>query len=212
MPCQCHSKATHVASRMLPAHTQLVRSSRTPQHRPVRSFESCNRRERAVKHCVCAAPAPQRSDISTRQVNNRPKSAETARTVVDIVAHGTLCTVGEDGLPLGTYCNYVLDDQGMPVLRLRADAVHTANLKRSPKCSLFVQPGMAFQCAKTCLHRWFCVVAMSDGFGLVPCDCCCTSHVSMTYSAVLGIKFGSIYMHCSVVSHHRSVCTAVSKY
>ncbi|KAL0019000.1 hypothetical protein WJX79_004765 [Trebouxia sp. C0005] len=29
----------------------------------------------------------------------------------------------------------------MPVLRLRADAVHTANLRRSPKCSLFVQPG-----------------------------------------------------------------------
>lgn len=31
--------------------------------------------------------------------------------------------------------------QGQPILRLRADAVHTANLKRDAKCSLFVQPG-----------------------------------------------------------------------
>lgn len=88
------------------------------------------------------AAAPERSDISTRQALHKPSSAQTAKTIVDIVAHGTLCTVGEDGVPLGTYTNYVLDDRGMPVLRLRADAVHTGNLRRSPKCSLFVQPGM----------------------------------------------------------------------
>ena len=70
-----------------------------------------------------------------------PSAAETARTVVDLVAHGTLCTVGEDGIPLGTYVTYVLDDAGQPILRLRADAVHTANLSRDSKCSLFVQPG-----------------------------------------------------------------------
>lgn len=38
-----------------------------------------------------------------------PSSAETARTIVDLVAHGTLCTVGEEGVPLGTYVSYVLD-------------------------------------------------------------------------------------------------------
>lgn len=70
-----------------------------------------------------------------------PTAAETARTVVDLVAHGTLCTVGEDGIPLGTYVSYVLDSEGQPILRLRADAVHTANLKRDAQCSLFVQPG-----------------------------------------------------------------------
>lgn len=70
-----------------------------------------------------------------------PTAGETARTVVDLVAHGTLCTVGEDGIPLGTYVSYVLDTQGQPILRLRADAVHTQNLKRDQKCSLFVQPG-----------------------------------------------------------------------
>lgn len=96
---------------------------------------------------MSAAPA-QRSDISTRQESHKPSSAETAKTIVDIVAHGTLCTVGEDGVPLGTYSNYVLDDRGMPVLRLRADAVHTHNLRRSPKCSLFVQPGKFYLDAK----------------------------------------------------------------
>ena len=70
-----------------------------------------------------------------------PTAAETARTVVDLVAHGTLCTIGDDGIPLGTYVSYVLDQEGQPILRLRADAVHTANLKRDGVCSLFVQPG-----------------------------------------------------------------------
>ena len=69
-----------------------------------------------------------------------PTSAETARTIVDIVAHGALSTVGADGVPLGTYASYVLDSEGQPVLRLRADAVHTANLLARPGCSLFVQP------------------------------------------------------------------------
>lgn len=70
-----------------------------------------------------------------------PTAAETARTIVDLVAHGTLCTLGEDGIPLGTYVSYVLDQEGQPILRLRADAVHTANLGRDGQCSLFVQPG-----------------------------------------------------------------------
>ena len=35
--------------------------------------------------------------------------------------------------------NNRLQLQGQPVLRLRADAVHTANLLRKPACSLFVQ-------------------------------------------------------------------------
>lgn len=30
-----------------------------------------------------------------------PSPADTARTIVDITAHGTLCTVGADGVPLG---------------------------------------------------------------------------------------------------------------
>lgn len=155
MPCQCQHKTPNGVAFTVPAQARLASKPRCAQRKSARSSDRTNRRERAVKQCVCAAPASQRSDISTRQVVNKPRSAETARTIVDIVAHGTLCTSGEDGLPLGTYCNYVLDDQGLPVLRLRANAVHTANLKRSPKCSLFVQPGKPRYCklyVSPCLH------------------------------------------------------------
>ena len=55
-------------------------------------------------------------------------------------SHGTLSTLSEDGAPLGTYTSYVLEESGQPLLRLRADAVHKANLLREPRCSLFVQP------------------------------------------------------------------------
>jgi Pyridoxamine 5'-phosphate oxidase len=72
---------------------------------------------------------------------NRPTSAETARTITELVNHGTLATVCEDGMPLGTYIAYVLlGGDGQPILRLRADAMHTANLLRDSRCSLFVVP------------------------------------------------------------------------
>lgn len=70
-----------------------------------------------------------------------PLSGETARTIVDLAAHGTLSTLSVDSsLPLGTYVTYVLDQVGQPILRLRKDAVHTANLMKNNRCSLFVQP------------------------------------------------------------------------
>lgn len=59
---------------------------------------------------------------------------------MDLVTHGTLATVGDDNVPLGTYASYVLDPEGQPILRLRREAVHTANILRNPSCSLFVQP------------------------------------------------------------------------
>lgn len=65
---------------------------------------------------------------------------DTARTIVDIMSHGTLATLNEDGTPLATYSSYVLEQNGQPLLRLRADALTRANLERNPKCTLFVQP------------------------------------------------------------------------
>lgn len=145
MDCQClHPGIPKLTS---PSHClrqrMLVQNAARP-HEHARSLTSARNhihKKKGSQHVASAAP--QRSDISTRQIVNKPTSAETAKTIVDIVAHGTLCTVGPDGVPLGTYSNYILDDRGMPVLRLRADAVHTQNLRRSPKCSLFVQPGSA---------------------------------------------------------------------
>eukprot|EP00210_Caulerpa_lentillifera_P005139 g4911.t1 len=69
----------------------------------------------------------------------RPSNAETAKTIVSTVNHGTLSTLSDDGTPLGTYVAFVLDDKGSPVLRLRSDAVHKRNLELCSKCSLFVQ-------------------------------------------------------------------------
>ena len=67
--------------------------------------------------------------------------AEVARTVVNLVGFGTLCTsCGDAAPPLGTFAAYVLTPDGLPVLRLRADALHTTNLTSDPRCSLFVQP------------------------------------------------------------------------
>lgn len=114
---------------------------------------ACSRVQRRLQRAVvatAAAAAPAANGAAASNGNGAsssdsgrtaPSSAETARTIVDLVAHGTLCTLGEDGVPLGTYVSYVLDASGQPILRLRADAVHTANLKRDAKCSLFVQPG-----------------------------------------------------------------------
>lgn len=69
-----------------------------------------------------------------------PSAAETARTVVNLVGFGTLATKQGDNAPLGTFVSYVLDKEGHPVLRLRKDAVHTANLRNDARCSVFVQP------------------------------------------------------------------------
>ena len=143
MNCQCLHGCLGKSFAPIPGPKQTL--SGTPAARPsakrahLPPVQAPFRQKRCTEQVVSAAP--DRSDISTRQGAHKPSSAETAKTIVDIVAHGTLCTVGEDGVPLGTYTNYILDDRGMPVLRLRANAVHTANLRRSPKCSLFVQPG-----------------------------------------------------------------------
>lgn len=138
----------------VPAAQHRPAACSRPEERPVRISAAAaappTRRRRASQQCRAAAGNGSSNGSSCNGSNPRtadvalpapPSSSETARTVVDLVAHGTLCTTGEDGTPLGTYASYVLDEGGQPVLRLRADAVHTANLRRSPRCSLFVQPG-----------------------------------------------------------------------
>eukprot|EP00803_Ostreobium_quekettii_P001692 evm.model.scf_1313.1 EVM.evm.TU.scf_1313.1 scf_1313:31847-33063(+) len=108
-----------------------------PACRPARlAGRPCpTRRELHSSVALGAAADGQGSDAVAK-----PPIAETARTVVDITSHGTLCTLSDDGTPLGTHVTYVLDSDGQPILRLRRDAVHTANVARSGRCSLFVHP------------------------------------------------------------------------
>ena len=70
----------------------------------------------------------------------RPTSAECAKTLVAIANTGTISTACEDGIPLGTFASYVVSKEGEVILRMRADALHTANVTRDPRCSLYVQP------------------------------------------------------------------------
>lgn len=68
-----------------------------------------------------------------------PSGAVTTRSIADIVSNGTLSTTGEDGVALGTYVSFLLWQDGQPILRLRENAVHTSNLSRESRCSLFLQ-------------------------------------------------------------------------
>jgi len=90
--------------------------------------QAAARQERCRVAAVAEAPAP----VSA------PPSAETARTIVELVGSGTLSSLDSSGIPLGTYVTYVLDQAGLPMLRLRKDAMHTRNLAANPACSLFV--------------------------------------------------------------------------
>jgi hypothetical protein len=143
---KCSQQNTNVATRSLCTPLAAKFNLQTPQlgHKLAADSKSANSLEHSQSIITCGAAGSNGTNGSTAAVAEAvasPSAAETARTVVDLVAHGTLCTIGEDGIPLGTYVSYVLDSEGQPILRLRADAVHTANLQRDTQCSLFVQPG-----------------------------------------------------------------------
>lgn len=92
----------------------------------------------------CKQPRIQRPSRSVLVLaEGRKSSAEVAKTVTSLVTYGTLCTSTDDGLPLGTFVTFVLDDQGCPLLRLRKDAVHTSNLEARSKCTLFAHAAEA---------------------------------------------------------------------
>lgn len=69
-----------------------------------------------------------------------PTPAETARTIADISVEGTLCTLTADQQPLGTPVGYALDTEGTPIMSVAAASAEAANLNRSGRCSLLVQP------------------------------------------------------------------------
>lgn len=88
---------------------------------------------------------------------------ERARTVTTSCTSGTLCTTsqsdGIEGSPFGSYVDYVLDDEGNPVLLMNDLSMHTMNILSSKDngneslCSLFVQlqhPGSTGQDVSRC--------------------------------------------------------------
>lgn len=57
---------------------------------------------------------------------------EKAKTVTSVCTSGTLCTVssheGIEGSPFGSFVDYVLDDEGNPVLLMNEMSMHTINI------------------------------------------------------------------------------------
>lgn len=74
---------------------------------------------------------------------------EKARTVTSVCTSGTLCTVssheGIEGSPFGSFVDYVLDDNGLPVLLMNDMSMHTINIEQAaekgeqPMVTLFTQ-------------------------------------------------------------------------
>lgn len=76
---------------------------------------------------------------------------EKARTVTSVCTSGTLCTVSShediEGSPFGSFVDYVLDDQGNPVLLMNDMSMHTINIEKAaekvdgvgPMVTLFTQ-------------------------------------------------------------------------
>ena len=65
---------------------------------------------------------------------------EKARTVSSVCTSGTLCTSSYmddiQGAPFGSFVDYVLDDDGNPVLLMNEMSMHTVNIQRAGKGSL----------------------------------------------------------------------------
>jgi heme iron utilization protein len=79
--------------------------------------------------------------------NIRLNINEKARTVTSVCKSGTLCTLsaadGIEGAPFGSFVDYVLDDQGHPILLMNEMSMHTINIRKNPKVTLFTQ--LAFE-------------------------------------------------------------------
>jgi putative heme iron utilization protein len=67
--------------------------------------------------------------------NIRLNVFEKAKTVASVCTSGTLCTVsgheGIEGAPFGSFVDYVLDDQGNPVVLMNEMSMHTLNIQKN---------------------------------------------------------------------------------
>lgn len=73
----------------------------------------------------------------------RPSITDRTRTIAHVCTTGTLCTTSSNkdiaGIPFGSYVDYILNEQGWPIVLLNVNAVHTQNIEKSNKVSLFIQ-------------------------------------------------------------------------
>lgn len=72
--------------------------------------------------------------------SHQSHSVQTARTVADLSTEGSLCTISAAGYPIGAPVSYRLDKDGNPVMAIVTGSPEAADLKRSSRVSLLVQP------------------------------------------------------------------------
>mmetsp|Transcript_4174 Transcript_4174/g.5800 ORF Transcript_4174/g.5800 Transcript_4174/m.5800 type:complete len:377 (-) Transcript_4174:65-1195(-) len=73
------------------------------------------------------------SSINNNNNNIRLSVEEKAKTVISVCTSGTLCTTSSThddiaGAPFGSFVDYVLDDDGFPVLLMNEMSMHTINI------------------------------------------------------------------------------------
>jgi len=87
------------------------------------------------------------AESATPNNNIRLNVNEKARTVTSVCTSGTLCTVSQEdgiqGAPFGSFVDYVLDDNGNPILLMNDMSMHTINIRKAeqPMVTLFTQLG-----------------------------------------------------------------------
>ena len=138
--CAASSAATRAVA---PSSRHNIRAGTNTLRSVARPVGRAPRVARAAPRAVAtetATSAPASSADTALSDSLRPSSADCAKTLVTIATTGTISTACEDGIPLGTFASYVVSKEGEVILRMRADAMHTANINRDARCSLYVQP------------------------------------------------------------------------
>lgn len=93
---------------------------------------------------IAATAVAETSNVSKEETSTPPdirlNVPEKARTVSSVCTSGTLCTSSymEDiqGAPFGSFVDYVLDDDGNPVLMMNEMSMHTVNIQKAGAGSL----------------------------------------------------------------------------
>ena len=102
--------------------------------------------------------------VTTPVTSIRLNVNEQARTVTSVCTSGTLCTLsshdGLQGAPFGSLVDYVLDDQGCPVLLMNDMSMHTLNIQQAMQhddnramVTLFIQLGSSQTTASNSNNR-----------------------------------------------------------
>jgi putative heme iron utilization protein len=115
----------------------------TIQHRPISSIFT---QRYSTKIEINGDETKTEEPDNTKIVNNiRLSVEEKAKTVITVCNSGTLCTKsnhdGIEGAPFGSFVDYVLDDEGNPILLMNEMSMHTMNINSDPDglVTLFAQ-------------------------------------------------------------------------